>query len=765
MRRAEAHRTLRAFLAAVYPERRVRAAAGEPGAWLNEYPPNTGEDAEMLGGYLPHRGMDMDRPVAVHLALKQWRRKGRPHLFRFPTFDLDAKIVGPVQAAADAALLSEALRAEGIGPVPVASGSPGGIHLWTGCAELVDPSVVYRINDAAQRLCPSLDGSPLGNAKEGLVRPPGAAHRNGGYSALTAHTVGEAIRLLGPDSAPAAAFERLAVRLETMAAALPAVEEVAADEGDDQGGAVEDSSHGVSEPGPVRTPPRATGHGGRKVPPSIVARGQRVRSVVEDADGCPRLDMPWRPLGEKAVRGLRRQLGRRDDHSDMKHAPARSMALAGWTQAEALAVVRDAESSPALEWLRSERRADGTRRPRSKEETERLWARVWWLAVEDAARMPHRPEDDGHQDEPDDVRRSLADLFARMQAAGTARWLRESGPADAAVLLALAWLMQLAGTLDVSAAVRRVGVLAGYTPQTASQALWRLQRDGWIVFTAEAERRAGRARRVTLAASHECPDHHRHRCAIYTPTDDVSPVHPGSDRSGTPRPPRPPYASLGSLRAVLTHQQAGVWHHLGHHCARTFWALKTLHRPRLADLMAATGYSRRTTVRHLHRLQALQLVTPGLARRGEPTYAVTGRSLYEAAQETGTADRTAQLATTARIDQAVHEWWSAEEAHRSLPYKERPERPGPDQLVFPGMDPRGRAYPRDVEGRPDHLRARLIEAQRIGAIGILMHAQELAATGQLIDPVHLSPTGATPARPGRRRTTVQARTDARHTGE
>ncbi|MFE7664734.1 hypothetical protein [Streptomyces celluloflavus] len=724
----------------VYPERKVRAAAGRPGAWLNEYPSHV-EDTDARGGYVPHQGMDLDRPVAVHLGIRQWRRKGRPYRFRFVAFDCDAKKVSAAQATADAELLADAARAEGIGPVPAASGSPGGIHVWTGCAETVDPSVVYRINAAAQQLCPSLDEAPLANVTDGLVRPPGAAHRNGGYSRLTAHTVEEAVRLLGPDSAPAAAFERLAVRLEAMAAALPAAAVVP----DTDSAGPADAGTSVEAPPTAR--PQATGHGGRRVPPSITARGPRIRAIVSDADGCPRLDMPWRPLGEKAVRGLCRQLGRRDDHSAHKHAPARSMALAGWTQAEGLAVVRDAESSPALEWLRSERLATGGRRPRTAEETERLWSRVWWLAVEDAARMPRRPEDDGRHGEADDVRQAVASLLARMQAAGAGRWLRESGPADAAILFGLSWLMMLAGTTDVSANVRRLGVLAGYSAQTASQALWRLQRDGWIAFTAEAERRAGKARRVTLATRHECPDHHRHRCAIYQAPDNVSADHTGSDRSGTPAPPPPPSVSVESLRAVLTHQQADVWHHLGHHCGRTFWAIKTLRRRRLADLMAATGYSRRTTVRHLQELQALQLVTHGPRRRGAPTYVATGRSLYEAAREIGTADRVAQLATTARIDQEVHAWWTAEEAHRSLPYKDRPHRPGPDQTVIPGMDPRGRAYPRTAEGRPDHLRARLIEAQRIGAVGILLHAQELAATGQLIDPVYLSPTGATPAKP------------------
>ncbi|WP_143169155.1 zinc finger domain-containing protein [Streptomyces sp. NBRC 110465] len=727
--RTQAHRTLRRFLAALYWDRTVRAAAGTPGAWLNSYPVDTEEGRAK--GYVPITGMDLDRPVAVHLA-RGW---GRNRLFWAVVFDHDAKRVPAAQVAADAALMAEAAEAEGIPPVPVASGSAGGMHLWLGCAEGVPFRVVRRINAAAARLCPlSLDTAPLSNPTNALIRPPGAAHRSGGYSALAAHTVDEAVNLLGPASAPASAFERLAARLEAMAAELDDDEpaEGQPDTGDDTEAAA--------------APVVQSGHGGRRVPPSIRQRGPRVRRIVEDAAGCPKIDAPWRPLGTKALRGLHRRPLRRDDHSAAKHAPARSMALAGWTQAEGLAVVRDPQSSPALEHLRSERQADGSRRPRSAEETERLWGRVWFLAVEDAARMPRRPEDDGRPAEADEVQQAVADLYARMQAAGPGRWSKESGPADRAVLIAVAWLMLLSGSVDVSANVHRVGLLAGYTGQTASLALWRLIRDGWITVTAEAERRAGKARRVTLATRHECPDHKHHRCAV-----NVSPVHPGSDRSGTPRPPAALTSSApcspAYLQAVLAHQQGDVWHDLGHHAARTLWVIREGQGGRTpAEVMAETGYGRRATLRHVHRLTQLQLVTQGRSRRGETTYQATDRPLYEAAQETGSAGRLAALAVTYRVKQEAHEWWTAEEVHRSLPYRQRPARAAADQTVIPGMDPRGRAYPRHANGRPDHARARRIEAQRIGAPGMLDHAQQLAHTGQLLDLPHLSATGAdTPA--------------------
>lgn len=87
------------------------------------------------------------------------------------------------------------------------------------------------------------------------------------------------------------------------------------------------------------------------------------------------------------------------------------------------------------------------------------------------------------------------------------------------------------------------------------------------------------------------------------------------------------------------------------------------------------------------------------------------------------------------------------------------------------MDPRGRAYPRypnargqAEKGRPDHLRARLIESQRIGAPGILAHAQQLARAGELIDLPHLSATGADqpPAAPTGRRAVIPSRAHCPH---
>ncbi|MBV9024911.1 MAG: hypothetical protein JO362_14250 [Streptomycetaceae bacterium] len=723
------------FVRELTPAGTVRAAAPDgAGGWSNAYPPPVIS--------LPEA--DPARPVAVHLYA---RRRGVRRCV-LPLADFDAKKASAEQARAEAAEYAAALEAEGIAPVPADSGG-GGVHVWSGCAEGFTERTARRIAEAAARLWSTYDKAPMTNPRVGAGRPPGAPHRNGGHSRLTRHSIDEVIELLGAKSAPAAAYERLAVRLETMAAARGAQ----ADSVDHHQHEDQDAAEGV--------------------PPSILERGPTVRQLAADAHGNLKVAVAWRPLGDAALKGLSRTLGRRVDHDVQVHAVLRSMALAGWTLDEAAAVVRDAASSPALEWLRSKRVSpDGPRQARDAEETARLLARKWFLACQDAARMPRRPDDDPARVPPGEVAAAVLDLMARMQAAGPARWGRESGPADAALLMALAWLMLLSGSTDVSADVRRLGVLAGYSHQTASAGLYRLIRDGWIKVTADADRRAGKARRVTLATAHECTDHHRHTCAVY----DVPAAHTGSDRSVNAAPPAPlslPPAELPAyLRTVVVRQQSDVWHRLGHHASRTLRAVTEAQRPTtIPYLMTATGYTRATITKHLQAMEALKLISSSRTRSGQLKVRAGRGTLYAAAQAVGTAGRIAARAVAARIDQAVHAWQRAEEEWCALSREEKRQRGprrGPDQMVLPGMSPTARAYPRHPHPRTgtpqagpmDHARAQQIEAGRIGAAALLTDALRLAASGQVIDPPRLSaerPTEHTPAKPTRPRVVLPAR--------
>ncbi len=164
----------------------------------------------------------------------------------------------------------------------------------------------------------------------------------------------------------------------------------------------------------------------------------------------------------------------------------------------------------------------------------------------------------------------------------------------------------------------------------------------------------------------------------------------------------------------------------------------------LRTLATLTGYTPRTLRRHVSRLAALALATVSTTARG--TVVKAGRStLYRAAQQVGTAGRTARLAVDARVAQAVHQWWQAEEAWCELTVAEKRaqgRRRDADQAVLPGMLPGHRTYPRTAKKAPDHARARRIEAARIDADGLTAHAAQLAERGELVDPARLSATGA-----------------------
>lgn len=702
---ADALITLTEFLSALSPRGTVRAAKADKAAgWLNFYP------AE-----LSCARVDAVRPVAMHLT---YERAG-VRLFAFVVFDLDAKGRTRAEVRADADRLAAAAQAAGIEVVVAESGPTGGVHVWMGCAEGVPADVVRRLAEAARAVCPSVDISPLTNAHTGAVRPPGAAHRKGGHSVLTSHSVGDAVRALGCESAPREAFERLADRLTRDAVAA---------------GRVVPSGAGAAPAGMFE-----------KVPPSIAARGPIRLPVTVDERGCARLEVRYRPLGPRAMAGLTRRHS--EALSDQYHAPIRSMVLAGWTSDQGYAVACDPDSSPALEWIRTTHLGEGERRPHGEAERRRRWSRAWWLAVQDAARMPPAAvEDDRASGE---AQAAAVDLLARMRSADGSRWSRPSGPSDWAMGHAIAFLMVQSGRSELTVDCRRLGVLMGRSQQTANVSRARMAADGWFEMTAPGDVRTGQAVRLTLATSHVCTDDPRHVCAVYdvdqavrnaveaeVAMSSVSPVHGGSDSSQNARPP----ALNQHLRAGITQRQAGLWSHLGHHAARTLASVtRSLGPVILRSLIAESAYVPATVVRHVHRLAALGAVALGRTSEGDVTVTAGPRSLYDAAQGLGEVvqDKTAHRAVAARVDQTTARWWAAEEAASRRPLHEAARRPGPDQTVMPGTDPYGRAYPRTTTGVADHARARRIEAERIDARGLLTHAVTLARRGELIDPPRL----------------------------
>lgn len=729
---------LSAWLQALSPGRKVRAAAGTPGRWTNLYPaPSIRVDEASTA-----------RPVAMYLACR--RRRWGGFRFLFVVFDLDAKRGGRVQVLADAAAIMRQLATHGIPSVPVASGPSGGVHLWAACPEGLTPEVVRRIADAASRLYPTLDTGPLTNGVSGVVRPPGALHRNGGYARLTRHTVAEAVAVLSK-GAPAAAWDALLSTVEGMAGAP----------------SLTAAPHSVTDK-PVTQRLAEVGDGGNAVPPSIAARGPVIRPRITDPAGRIKLAGQWRPLGPQALAALHRSPDDRPGaHSTAVHAPLRSMALAGWSYGQMRQAAEYEELTPALEWLRTASTDAGGRVQLDPAEADRRAERAWWLAVQAAARMPARLVDE-QADEPDTPgARAAVDLLARIEAADPERWRRQSGPSDRNCLRAVAWLMAQSGTDEISADVRRVGVLMGKVKSTAALALGRVVADGWLSITAATDNEAFTARRVALAADHQCTDDPHHMCADYGPAAPLSvtgepvteehpdaagqqpadhvpasqktPGHHGSDGRRNAAPPPPSRTLLSDLARTISDQQSGLWQALGHHAGRTLEALQQ--GTPVEEAPQVTGYTRRTTRRHVQALTALRLVTLHQDAQGRTVAVRTARSLYDAAAERGTATRHGERAMSGWVDRVRYAWWLREVGWCRLPRaakRRAGHRADAGQLVLAGQDPHARAYPRKANGEADHGRAWDLEALRTNALTLVFLADELAQAGQVVDPAHLA---------------------------
>ncbi|MEE2061766.1 hypothetical protein [Rhodococcus artemisiae] len=124
-------------------------------------------------------------PWAIHLTAAD-------HRFRLLAFDFDSGPHGADVAAGDAHRLCTVLDELGVAHLHTASGPAGGQHVWI---RLADPGAsadnVRTLAHALRQHYPSLDTSPLTNPATGAVRPPGAPHRNGGYS--LPHLLGTAL--------------------------------------------------------------------------------------------------------------------------------------------------------------------------------------------------------------------------------------------------------------------------------------------------------------------------------------------------------------------------------------------------------------------------------------------------------------------------------------------------------------------------------------------------------------------------------------------
>lgn len=264
-------------------------------------------------------------PWAIHLTAAD-------HRYRLLAFDFDSGPHGADVAASDAHRLCTVLDELGIAHLHTASGPAGGQHVWI---RLSDPGAsadsVRTLAHALRQHYPSLDTSPLANPVTGAVRPPGAPHRNGGYSLPYLH---------GP---------ALSNTLKRMSSGAP---------------------HDVVEWLLARHPHTEL--------PKHHDRTRTVR-IVEDQAG-PHLDRPRRPLSIRTQALLGTTPAPGTDRSALAHSILLGMAKAGHSLLDVETAVA---SAPGLVRLRDDhdRGCDDT-------------ARQWQRALDVAARFAPSPADE-----------------------------------------------------------------------------------------------------------------------------------------------------------------------------------------------------------------------------------------------------------------------------------------------------------------------------------------------------------------------------------
>ncbi|WP_017559859.1 bifunctional DNA primase/polymerase [Nocardiopsis baichengensis] len=603
-------------------------------------------------------------PFAVYL--------GDAGRMRTVVFDLDAH-EGTAEARgrvwADADTLLGLLDEAGLEYYVCRSGPAGGVHVWVPVSgeDGLDEAAAASIGRAARRLLATLDTAPL--HADGLVRPPGAPHRDGSRAELIHPTdPADALSIADTEANDAAAFARLAALL------------CADDERQEDG----------ADGGPGRAVDEA----------ELRLRGRRLPmpDMVRHL-----LDTP--PADGDASAHLARILPR--------------LALARWGLTDVEDLVEAEAGAPGLEHLRT-RRAGGGRRRRSGPDAARVLERQWRKAVGYAAQLPSR-ESVAAVGAGDPELAALAEAVLERVLDGS-WWSRQAGPADRRVLQCVLRQVLRSGHREVALDVRRAALETGLGRSTVARALYRLASDGRLELLSRGEGREASTWR--LADPAEWPDtrtdQHEHQGGTQgTPPPTGTPRNPSGDpgdsapEAAEPRAVRSRSDLLAEVTARLDRAAHDVWARtpaggpqgLGRHAQTTHEALVqlearglyTVDTPReelVTALSAATGYTPATTARHLDLLERHGLTTTASAPR-----AVTGPDALDAAAERlGTDGTGAERAARYAAEQDAWRAWLDELDRLRAP------------AALTRRAPSG-AYPRDERGRPDHTAARARSAQ------------------------------------------------------
>lgn len=622
------------------PRGRVRVdVRNEVGEWAHSY-----DKEEPITSH-PPRG-----PYAIYLADERGR-------YRFIVCDLDAKAENAEQTRTDAAWLAQRLDQAGLAYLVAVSGAAGGIHLWV---PVNDPNkvgapahLVAKIAHAASHRCSSLDKSPLLNPTTGCVRPPGAPHRLGGYS-----------RLIEPQDPMAAtayadAATNTVAKLERLAELL----------------------------GPVPTKEEqdtATGSGG----------------IIDTA--AVRLVGRRREMS-KTTATLLTQAHEADASAHLARILT-GLALSRWSLVDVLTEFAERPHAPGWQHVRTQATEFG-RRPRTKAAQRAILERQWRRQVEYAARLPRREQ---HTQDTPQVR-ALVETVWSIEQVSTATaefghfWRSQSGASDrkAAHYVAQLALEALTDTVEVDG--RRLADATGMVHSTAARALGRLLMDGRLVLTKEGEGRRAHTYRVIPPQKWA-----------------VQQVRTTTSQGGTQATPRPGgcppdltrRALLTRMRDRSEHAAHDIWTTsgrgrggLGRHVEATAAVLvESSEQPSPYDvdlLSRSTGYTPKTTVRHLRILVSQHLVdikdTTGHIHPRTDRYDDT-------AQRLGVEGTRARRMACYEHERRVWAAWVEEVEALRAPRRSRVQ-------TISGR--RRTPYPRTRDGRPDHATAR---AQILAAV-------------------------------------------------
>ena len=574
--------------------------------------------------------------------------------YRYVCFDLDAK---KGNAAHDAGRLSLWFDELNIDHLVTISGPSGGRHIWIALDEAAHPDLIREVADLAGSLLPSLDKTPLSNARAGCVRPPGAPHRDGGASTVVQGAI--------------ATLQRAGTT--------------------------------VDELGLLRT---FLVEAGAEIPTAQVSIP---RGMARDDHGHPYLAGKRRDPSAR-IRALLVDDAAADSSTTQAAALA-GLARARWQYADVAALL---EHSPALQHARSRPGALGRVPVATAVAQRRLaadWARmVYFVALNPVAGDNH---DEDFQARAIAVTHAVRASETRADAM-PGRWGLD-GPSRAAraargryshraVLRAVELYTVQAASLSVEVDIRRLARDTGYGREACRLALIALStpeddqdaESAWLVRVAAAEGVHGATYRLSQRFSTEATDSKWSQAATRpSPTA-------GSDA-------RTWWLNvLADSLNQLAHDTFAAPRSLGRTAGRTYAALSPDVARSPAELSTLSGISVAQVRRSLRRLAWHGLSSRALTgwNRPEPDHR------DQVAVQLGTAGYLEARIDRYDVERGTWAWWNAELTWMRRRHKRRRGRRAPTGVTLFAQNDRPDypRYPRARGGRFDHVAAAALVA-------------------------------------------------------